>query len=81
MKRCVIDPVLALEDKKLGGGKLEYWKVFRDAKLAISRAFKVIKLFLWSFSFHISFSALAICLQSLHMWCTQLFMTTFLFIC
>ncbi len=39
MKRCVIDPVLTLEDEKLGGK--EYRKVFRDAKLAIARAFKV----------------------------------------
>ncbi len=66
MKRCVIDPVLALEDEKLGGR--EYRKVFRDAKLAIARAFKVIERFYYHlFAFHMSFSALTTCFQSPHL--------------
>ncbi len=53
MKRCIIDPVLALEDEKQG--KKEYRKVFRDAKLAIARAFKVIERFYYClFAFHMS---------------------------
>ncbi len=64
MNRCIIDPVLALTDNKLGGEK--HQKVFRDAKLAIARAFKVIERLNHLLHSTISFTALDTCLQSPH---------------